>query len=92
MIIILSSLKLFSTLKVSVSALTMAWPRAALPQPQSLGSKYQLELYRKALIKSLLHFSVSFILLVPQVLTGLVAGSCVVSELNTYLLSPVLFT
>lgn len=58
----------------------MAWPRAALPQPQSLGSKYQLELYRKALIKSLLHFSVSFILLVPQVLTGLVAGSCVVSE------------
>lgn len=38
--------------------------------------------------KPLLHFSVSFILLVPQVLTGLVAGSGVVSGH----LSPVLFT
>ena len=45
--------------KVSVSALTMAWPRAALPQPLSLGSKYQLELYRKAFIKSLSSTSVS---------------------------------
>ena len=38
--------------------------------------------------KPLLHFSVSFILLVPQVLTGLVAGSGVVSGH----LAPVLFT
>ena len=90
LIIILSSLKLFSSLKVSVSALTMAWPRAALPPPQSLGSKYQLELYRKALIKSLLLFtSVSPVFCWSRKCwQDLAARGCVVSGH----LSPVLFT
>lgn len=89
LIIILSSLKLFSSLKVSVSGLTIAWPRAALPHPLSLGSKYQLELYRKALIKSLLFTSVSPLFCWSRKCwQELAALGCVVSGH----LSPVLFT
>ena len=89
LIIILSSLKLFWSLKVSVSVLTIAWPRAALPQPQSLGSKYQLELYRKVSIKSLSFTSVSPLFCWSRKCwQRLVAGSGLVSQH----LSPVLFT
>ena len=92
LIIILSSLKLFWSLKVSVSVLTIARPEAALPQPQALGSKYQLELYRKVSIKSLspsLQCLLYFAGPATSVDRGWWPGA--VSEVSGHL-SPVLFT